>query len=135
MLKVPLVLVGIFILFFKSENNLKKFFLQWDLKRCQLIGMLKALFGTLMHFFNRKVILHVICTIHFLLKTQQIIVSYQKLIKKKLRKFIQKEDSDPGVMNMTGRKMKQAKIYYVRTLQQFLHKCFTNQLNKKNSSQ
>lgn len=135
MLKVPQVLVGIFILFFKSENNLKKFFLQWDLKRCQLIGMLKALSGTLMHFFNRKVILLVICTIHFLLKTQQIIVSYQKLIKKKLRKFIQKEDSDPGVMNMTGRKMKQAKIYYVRTLQQFLHKCFINQLNKKNSNQ
>ena len=126
MLKVFLVLVGIFILFFKSENNSKRFFLQWDLKKCLLIGMLKALSGTLMRSSNPKAILHVICTIHFLLKTQQIIVLYQKLIKKKLRKFIQKEDSDPEDMNMTGRKMKQAKIYYVHTLPQFLHKCFTN---------
>ena len=135
MLKESLVLEVIFILFYKSENNLKRFSLQWALKKCLLIGMLKALSGTLMHYFNRKVILLVICTIHFLLKTQQIIGLSQNLIKKKLRKFIQREDSDQRDMSMTGKRMRQVKIYCVHTLLQFLHKCFTNQLNKKSSSQ
>lgn len=126
MLKESLVRVDIFILFYKSENNLKRFSLRWALKKCLLIGMLKAPSGTLMHFFNRKVILLVICTIHFSLKTQQIIALCQKLTKMKWRKFIQREDSDPRDMNMTGRKMRQARIYCVHILPQFLHKCFTN---------
>jgi len=104
-------LEAISIPFFWLESNLEKSSLRWASLKCQLTDIARVLSGTSMLFSSRRVIQRETCMILSSLRIQQKLSACQRNTWKLLRKFTQQEDSAPRVTAMTGKKMRQRKIF------------------------
>jgi hypothetical protein len=109
--RVSLELEAISIPFFWLESNLEKSSLRWASLKCQLTDIARVLSGTSMLFSSHRVIQRETCMIHSSLRIQQKLSACQRNTWKLLRKFTQQEDLALRVTAMTGKKMRQRKIF------------------------
>lgn len=133
--KVLKLKMEIFIFWWKQDNNLKKFWLTWDLNKWRQTDMCNLHSGILMHCFNLRLILLEMHMILSSCQSQNKLELMKKSTNKKSRKFMKKEVMEVKDTTMNGILNKQRKICWELTQLQFLLEYYRKSQNKFLSDQ